>query len=176
MGKSWALDDRAQLHSDARKAIDSQLAPDETVRVIIRGVQNTSITGTERRAFVFKKVLWNTDMSTWDYGSISGIEFNDKGPMMPGFVRIRSVATDTKRAHQSDNALQINFKEKGDAQKAVAELRRLVSAFQSPAPTRSTQPPQADVADQIRKLAALRDEGILTPEEFDAQKQKLLDV
>jgi hypothetical protein len=36
--------------------------------------------------------------------------------------------------------------------------------------------PQAapDLADQIRKLAALRDEGLLTPEEFDAQKAKLL--
>jgi len=31
-----------------------------------------------------------------------------------------------------------------------------------------------DVADQIKKLAELRDSGLLTPEEFDAQKAKLL--
>jgi hypothetical protein len=36
--------------------------------------------------------------------------------------------------------------------------------------------PQAvpDLADQIRKLAALRDDGLLSPEEFEAQKAKLL--
>jgi membrane protein implicated in regulation of membrane protease activity len=31
-----------------------------------------------------------------------------------------------------------------------------------------------DVAGQIEKLAALRDQGVLTPEEFEAQKGKLL--
>jgi hypothetical protein len=33
---------------------------------------------------------------------------------------------------------------------------------------------QTDVADQLTKLAALRDSGVLTEAEFDAQKQKLL--
>ncbi len=31
-----------------------------------------------------------------------------------------------------------------------------------------------DVAGQLEKLAALRDQGVLTPEEFEAQKAKLL--
>ena len=35
-------------------------------------------------------------------------------------------------------------------------------------------PPQVDVADQLRKLAGLRDEGILSEEEFAAQKAHLL--
>ena len=34
--------------------------------------------------------------------------------------------------------------------------------------------PQIDVADQIAKLAALNTQGILTDEEFNAQKKKLL--
>ena len=33
-----------------------------------------------------------------------------------------------------------------------------------------------DVADQIRKLAELRDQGLLTNEEFDARKRRLLDL
>ena len=105
MGKSWAIDDRAQLQGDANRAITAQLAPDETVRVIIRGIQGSAIIGTDRRAFVFKKVLWNTDMSSWDYGGISGVEFNDKGPLLPGVVRIRSVGAESnKMAHTSDSA------------------------------------------------------------------------
>lgn len=34
--------------------------------------------------------------------------------------------------------------------------------------------PEVDISDQLRKLAALRDDGILTDEEFAAQKAKLL--
>jgi hypothetical protein len=33
---------------------------------------------------------------------------------------------------------------------------------------------QIDVADQLTKLAALRDSGVLTEAEFEGQKQKLL--
>ena len=34
--------------------------------------------------------------------------------------------------------------------------------------------PQVDVADQLTKLAALRDSGVLTDEEFSSQKKKIL--
>jgi hypothetical protein len=42
-----------------------------------------------------------------------------------------------------------------------------------PAPAAPAGPP-VDLADQLRKLASLRDEGILSEEEFAAQKAKLL--
>ena len=42
----------------------------------------------------------------------------------------------------------------------------------TPATTAASSP--VDVADQLRKLAELRDQGILTEEEFAVQKQKLL--
>lgn len=52
----------------------------------------------------------------------------------------------------------------------VLKLANIPFHEELPAP-----PSQAmDVADQIRKLATLRDEGILTDEEFAAQKGKLL--
>jgi hypothetical protein len=44
-------------------------------------------------------------------------------------------------------------------------------APQAPAPAPA---PPVDLADQLRKLATLRDEGILSEEEFAAQKAKLL--
>ena len=44
-------------------------------------------------------------------------------------------------------------------------------------PAQAPSPEAAvDVADQLRKLAELRDQGILTDEEFSAQKSKLLGV
>jgi ATP-dependent Zn protease len=43
-----------------------------------------------------------------------------------------------------------------------------------PPPAAAEQPVTVDIPDQIRKLAELRDEGILTPEEFAAKKAELL--
>jgi hypothetical protein len=52
------------------------------------------------------------------------------------------------------------------------------ATFGAPAPAPAAPPPSAepqpDLADQLRKLADLRDAGILTDEEFAAQKAKLL--
>ena len=44
----------------------------------------------------------------------------------------------------------------------------------APPPEAPASGPPVDVADQLRKLAALRDEGILSDEEFAAQKSRLL--
>jgi len=45
---------------------------------------------------------------------------------------------------------------------------------QAPPPPPPPPPPQVDVVGQLRELAKLRDDGILTEEEFAAQKAKLL--
>lgn len=176
MGKSWAVDDRQQLSTSANKELDKQLAPGELVRVIVRGIQSTAIIGTDRRASVFKKTLFEVRLNSWDYAAISGVEFADKGPMMPGFVRLRSVGTESsKMAHMSDSALQINFNEKGDASNASAVLRRLIGEYQAPSQQPAPVVADLDIADQIRKLAALRDDGIISVDEFESRKRRLLE-
>lgn len=42
-------------------------------------------------------------------------------------------------------------------------------------PGSETTPARLDATDQIRKLAGLRDEGLITEQEFDAKKSELLD-
>ena len=55
-------------------------------------------------------------------------------------------------------------------------IARPPSAEEEAATARYTQQPAGgDVADQIEKLSALRDKGVLTDEEFQQQKSKLLD-
>jgi uncharacterized membrane protein YdbT with pleckstrin-like domain len=41
---------------------------------------------------------------------------------------------------------------------------------------RGAPPAGSDVASQLERLEAMRDRGTLTPEEFDAQKRRLLDT
>jgi hypothetical protein len=44
----------------------------------------------------------------------------------------------------------------------------------APAPAPAAAAPQADPIAQLKELAALKDQGILTDEEFAAQKAKIL--
>ncbi|MFL5921129.1 MAG: SHOCT domain-containing protein [Gaiellaceae bacterium] len=62
-----------------------------------------------------------------------------------------------------------------DRDARIAELE----AQQAAAPPQQAAPPpqaapQTDVVEQLQKLAELKQQGILTDEEFTAQKQKLL--
>jgi hypothetical protein len=44
-----------------------------------------------------------------------------------------------------------------------------------PAPAASPQTPRPDVVEQLRGLKALQDDGVLTAEEFEVAKRKVLD-
>jgi hypothetical protein len=43
-----------------------------------------------------------------------------------------------------------------------------------PPPAAAPAPPQKDPLEQLKELGSLRDQGVLTPEEFAAQKAKVL--
>ena len=48
------------------------------------------------------------------------------------------------------------------------------NAGYAPPPPQAAPPQEEDPVERLRELAALRDDGILTEEEFAAQKRKLL--
>jgi hypothetical protein len=91
----------------------------------------------------------------------SGLGGNYQKPSSPHVVGIQ-------RTLRGDKARAI--------QDGVAELRRLIEAahaitVQAPA---SQAPASNDIAGQIRSLAGLRDQGIITTAEFEAKKTELL--
>jgi len=59
---------------------------------------------------------------------------------------------------------------------AVQEVQgqQVVYAQPAPAPAAAAPTPQQDVVTQLERLGALRDQGVLTEEEFQAQKAKIL--
>jgi hypothetical protein len=58
----------------------------------------------------------------------------------------------------------------------VEKFSARIGAFASSArrPSQPSAPPSADIPDQIRKLAKLKDDGIISSEEFEAKKTELL--
>lgn len=62
---------------------------------------------------------------------------------------------------------------KGEADEAKGLLDRLISGARSRS-AEGPPPPAVDIPEQLRKLAELRDAGVLTAEEFEAKKAELL--
>ena len=66
---------------------------------------------------------------------------------------------------------------KQEAQEAAAAEQQEAAAQQQappPAPPAAAAPDSGDMISQLKELAALKDQGILTEDEFAAQKAKLL--
>jgi hypothetical protein len=63
----------------------------------------------------------------------------------------------------------------GKVNAGVAKLRELVAAAHTPAPASADGGASpASIADELAKLASLRDSGVLSDAEFDAAKKRLL--
>ena len=76
----------------------------------------------------------------------------------------------------SGNKSEIKNVNKDDGKEMVDKIRHRISAPASPAPPPSTTTDvlQADPMEQLKKLAELRDAGVVTPEEFETKKAELL--
>lgn len=106
---------------------------------------------------------------------IEGIFKNEKVEIP--LSSISSVNTTSKRIGVSIEIVASNNKASVDNLHLpiAQELKKIIDSLllSTPSPTASTEIP-TDVADQIKKLADLRDSGILTEDEFNAKKKQLL--
>ncbi|HEV2927206.1 MAG TPA: SHOCT domain-containing protein [Propionibacteriaceae bacterium] len=76
------------------------------------------------------------------------------------------------QTEEANEAQAYEQQQRQAAVQAAANQAAMAAQF-SPAPQYSP-PPAYDVASQLERLAALQQQGILTPEEFAAQKGKIL--
>ena len=72
----------------------------------------------------------------------------------------------------ADTSIKLSRGERGVAESIMSVLREPLEALSHPSPESTSA--AEDVPDQIRKLAELRDAGILTDKEFDSKKSELL--
>jgi hypothetical protein len=168
--EKWALNDRAQLHNDANKVLDAELAPDEKVRVIIRGVFHSAMIGTDGRVLVYKKsALQKGDLATFDYDQVAEVILHTA--LVVGYVALAGrhlettnlgINTGQQNPRQLPNAIAFNA-EKDTVRHGVTVLRALIAEARA---SRQSASAGLDIPDQLRKLAELRDAGIVTNEEF----------
>jgi Bacterial PH domain/Short C-terminal domain len=163
MAKLEKLLDQAKEHLDQG----------EEVLAVIKGTYETKKMGndwtrggilaaTDHRLVFYAKKMGGYDFEVFPYKAISSIE---TGKGMTGH-HVKFFASGN----------QVNLKmidRNSDVPAFVTVVKdRMNAAHATPAAPAASDSP--DVADQIRKLAQLRDEGLVTDEEFETKRAELL--
>lgn len=124
---------------------------------------------------ITRKGIGNRGSKIIPASSVGGVQIRPATTLVNGFIQFSIVGEVSRSsggagrlqdAANDENAVIFTKKHAGDFE----ALRDAVIAAQA-RPTENAQP---DVADQIGKLAALRDAGALTDDEFAAKKAELL--
>ena len=142
------------------------IAAGEEIFGLVQGIYNGGqgiLVATDRRLlFVDKGLLYGLKVEDFGLDKVTSIQI-ETGLF---FADIKIMA--------SGNIAKITTVEKTDGRIFCEKVRaKLSEPVQTANPVTVVQQ-QVDIADQLGKLATLKDQGILTQEEFDTQKKKLL--
>lgn len=159
------------------KELQQHLDPGEAVEASVFGAYETKILGqdslrngifaaTNRRVVFYAKKLAGYDLESFPYENISSFEMG-KGAM-----------GHTIAFHASGNSGRMKFINQGDVAGLVQLVRSRMgkgqAVQQAPAALQTPVSAQMDPYEELKKLAELRDQGIVTSAEFDAKKAQLL--
>ena len=183
--ESVELSDYAKLKEKVRDALEENLGPEETIRVIIRGAHGQAMVGTDSRVFVCKPgfmagASFGAEVTAWSYRNLTGVQRHKS--MGSGSVLLQGQGQAGQKTSywgkgdddpaKAPNAIPVA----GDWKRidaGVAHLRRLIDQAHSP-PSVALASAQLSTADELRKLADLYSQDLLTAEEFQAAKSRLL--
>lgn len=175
-----------------QRALQGTLTEGEKVLAVAEGLSNQALVVTDRRAIIVKGG-WLADMmfggqaTTFDFRSISTVSVRTSAIAAvfeitaPGVESRRANVRPSTREHRATaynlpNCVPVGKTQLRKFEAAAALLRAQISGpgTPTPSPASSSDAGQHDVAEQIRKLASLRDDGIITADDFEAKKQELL--
>ncbi len=156
---------RQQLIEDAQVA----LQPGETVEDITTGLMNTSRMGgnqkrrgslivTDRRLIFYSKKIGGHESHEFVYHLI--LSLDSKKGFQFGSIHL----------HAAGDQIEIQQVDKGEVERVTTAIRAHMNAPGAQAPAAAP----ASLADELAKLAGLRDQGVLSDDEFATQKAKLL--
>ena len=107
------------------------------------------------------------------FRSMTAVALREPGSFLPGWLTFSTGGIDTDNIPVlGGNAISYKSSERAEVEQLRSTIQSLLAQSRPSSTTPSATP--ASAADEIEKLAKLRDQGILTPAEFDAKKKSLL--
>jgi hypothetical protein len=179
-------------HKKAQKALAGALEPSETVLVAQPG-ENAALVATNRRILICKwgltsGAMFGSQVNSWDLAHVTGIEYRKGMTTKAIVVQTAGAQVVTKFGRmdkgpmsvwEASNAL---FVSDGTGEATATALRQMIAdhhrvGMPTGAPTSTAAGESSeDSVEQIRKFAALRDEGLISEEEFQAKKKSILGI
>ncbi|HET9692322.1 MAG TPA: PH domain-containing protein [Acidimicrobiales bacterium] len=151
--------DAAPALMPGEEVLDATTGVAHVTRMGQKTTRRGSILLTDRRVLVFTKKLGGYDVQDFVYGLITGVD-HKKG-FTAGHITIRA-SGDTADIQQVD---------KNDVERIAQAIRDQVALTGRGGPV---APAAASLGDELAKLAVLRDQGVISPAEFDSAKARLL--
>jgi len=183
---------RAQVQPDpssleaAQDDVPIAPAPTSSDAFVARG-RNGQLTVTPTRITISRKgfsafmLHGHKGEKDIDLHQVSAVQFKKNGLATAGYIQFSfSGGSETKQGIQDavsdENSIIFKKSQEADFIRAKELLDEYRTALRTPVAPPIAPPTtvQAGVADELEKLATLRDKGVLDDEEFAAQKRKLL--
>lgn len=123
-------------------------------------VRNGIFIATEKRLVFFAKKMFGYDLESFPYSNISSIEVS------------KGLTGHTISFFASGNKVKMEWINRGNIPEFIEHVRASIGKKEASSPSPSAT--AFDPIEQIRKLAELKDTGLLTEDEFTAKKQELL--
>jgi hypothetical protein len=173
------------LPKQAQSAIVGALFTGETVEFAVAGEKKKALAGTDRRVLIYQGGSAGPLVS-WDYETITAVQLH-RSRMRTGVIildipGLPPVSTSYWTSGSADAARAANAipLPDGDSLKAaeiaVNALRRKLEQRHTPfSPSHDTSPPD-DTLRRVLELSDLKDQGVLTPDEFTVLKTWLLET
>lgn len=146
------------------KELPSVLWEDERIEQMVQGVYGEALgvlAATNKRLVFVDKGLLRMRVEDFPYDRISSIEY--KTGMMMGSIIIYASGNKSEIKHVAKDQCQ------GFANYVRARTTAPSAHASAPAPAATASP-----VDELERLAKLRDAGVLTDQEFEAEKQRVL--
>lgn len=154
----------AQEHLDpGEQPLAVVLGAYETKLVNADTVRNGIFIATENRVVFYAKKMFGYDMEVFPYSNISSVEIS------------KGMTGHTINLFTSGNKVSMKWINYGDVAKFVEIVNGAIHKKNTHSQVAATNS-NDDVVEQIAKFAALKDQGILTEEEFTAKKKQLLGI
>lgn len=111
------------------------------------------------------------------YESMLGVQFKEAGAVIAGYIQFETANSHAKDNFNSENSFTFDnaYLDNATAKQVVDFVRgKMRAARSAPAAQPVQVVQQQSAAEELTKLKGLLDAGVITQEEFDAQKKKLL--
>ena len=154
------------LPSTELKGLPAVLHESETIKGIASGLyknRNGVVVATNERVFFFEKGrLWGSQLEEFRYENITSVQYST------GFIGGEITITVAGNTAKIDMVPEMLCKPFAEAVQNIISERNLLT--KKPV----GNPPDDDLLAKLERLAALKQAGMLTNEEFTAAKMKLL--